>query len=281
MSEKQSRGICNLSKYDAMTTEELEEILRLDAQAPEEHESDTEMTLYIMEVLVGRKRNNGHTGKTTHEAYESFKQNYMPEIEEVDTACEKTVVIKGRFPRWLRSLTAAAVVLVILLLGSVTAKAFGFNIWKAVVQWTQDTFHIGEWVNSNTSNNLPYVSIQEALEKGNTPVWLVPKWLPDGYKLVDISVEQNPLQKIYRAKHINGEQFFIITVQDHLDNEPFYVEQSDGLVEEYEASGIIYYLFTDISLTKAKWINASYECSISGNLTMEELKMMIESIEKG
>ena len=55
MSEKQSRGIGDLSKYDTMTTEELEEILRLDAQAPEEQESDIEKILYIMEVLTERK----------------------------------------------------------------------------------------------------------------------------------------------------------------------------------------------------------------------------------
>ena len=68
MSENQNRRVGNLSKYDAMTTEELEEILRLDAEAPQEQESDIEMILYIMEVLAKRKRNNGHTGKTAQEA---------------------------------------------------------------------------------------------------------------------------------------------------------------------------------------------------------------------
>ena len=58
MSEKQNRGIGDLSKYDAMTTEELEEILRLDAEMPEGQESDTDKILYIMEVLTERKRNN-------------------------------------------------------------------------------------------------------------------------------------------------------------------------------------------------------------------------------
>ena len=38
MSENQNRRVGNLSKYDAMTTEEHEEILRLDAQALEEQE---------------------------------------------------------------------------------------------------------------------------------------------------------------------------------------------------------------------------------------------------
>ena len=126
MSENQNRGIGNLSKYDAMTTEELEEILRLDAQALEEQESDTETILYIMEVLAARKRNNGHTGKTALEAYESFKQNYMPKTD------DNIIPIKTRrrLPRWVRGLVATAAVLAILFTGSVTAKAFGFNIWN-------------------------------------------------------------------------------------------------------------------------------------------------------
>ena len=77
MSENQNRRVVDLSKFDSMTTEELEEVLRLDAQAPEEQESDTEKILYIMEMLTERKRNNGHTGKTALEAYESFKQYYL------------------------------------------------------------------------------------------------------------------------------------------------------------------------------------------------------------
>ena len=281
MSEKQSRGIGDLSKYDAMTTEELEEILRLDAEAPEEQESDIEMILYIMEVLTERKRNNSHTGKTALEAYESFVENYMPETEDSTPASKRTVPFKRTCPRCLRSLTAAAAVLVILVLGTVTAKAFGINVWQAVVKWTQDTFHVGEWDNSNANYNLPYTSLQEALEKGKISASIAPTWFPDDYELVDIKVDHSPLQNKYLAKYANGEQSLIITVQDYLDNEPFYVEQSDGLVEEYEASGILYYLFSDVNLTKAKWINGSYECSISGNLTIEELKTMIDSIEKG
>ena len=281
MSENQNRGISDLSQYDAMTTEELEEILRLDAQAPEEQESDTNKILYIMEVLTERKRSNGHTGKTALEAYESFKQNYMPENEEPDIHDEKSVAVKRRFPRWLRGLTAAAAVLVILVLGSVTAKAFGMDLWKTVVKWTQETFHFGEWGNSEADNNLQYSSLQEALEKGKITTSLVPNWLPSGYELVEITVDLKPLQTAYKAKYTNGEQSFVITVRDHLDGDPVFVEQSDGLVEEYEVSGITYYLFLDINVVKAAWVNGSYECDIFGNVTIEELKMMIESIEKG
>lgn len=277
MSENQIRGNGDLSYCDTMTTEELEEILRLDAEMPEGQESDTEKILYIMEVLAERKRNTSHTGNTALEAFESFKQNYMPETDD-NIIPIKT---KRRCSHWMRSLTAAAAVLAILLAGSITAKAFGFNVWKAVIQWTQETFHFGEWGHSAPSNNRDYSTLQEALEQGEISTPLAPTWFPDGYKLVEVKIEQSPQKKTYKAIYTNEEQLLMITVQDHLGNSPVYVEQSEGLTEEYEASGIIYHIFTDVELTKAKWIRDSYECSISGNITIEELKIMIDSIEKG
>ena len=281
MSEKQNRGIGDLSKYEAMTTEELEEILRLDALALEEQESDTEMILYIMEVLTERKRNNGHTGKTALEAYESFKQNYLPKVENIETTCEaatKTIIV---FPRWLCGLTAAAAVLVILIFGSVTAKAFGINIWETVVKWTQETFHFGEWGQTDANSNLQYASLQEALEKGDTPTWLVPTWIPSGFNLSEITVQQSPLQKKYRATYTQEEKYLRITVLDYSEKVPLFVEQSEALAEEYKVAGITYYLFTNYDNVRAVWIAGSCECYISGNVTIEELKQMINSIEKG
>ena len=273
MSENENRGIDGLSKYDAMTTEELEEILRLDA---EEQESDTDQILYIMEVLTERKRNNGHTGKTALEAYESFQQNYMPETD--NTIPMKP---KRRSPRWVRGLTATAAVLAILFTGSITAKAFGINIWKVAIHWTQETFRFGDGGNSNTNDTSNYTSLQEALEKDKITISLVPNWFPSGYELFDITVEHTPGKNIYSAIYLKGKQELRITVQDYLDDDPIFVEQSDGLVEEYEVAGITYYLFENNKCIQAEWLVDSYECCISGRITIDELKTMISSIAKG
>ena len=281
MSEKEYRGLQDLTKYDEMTTEELEEILRLDAENTEGQESDVETLLYVTGVLAERRKKNGQTGNTAQEAYEIFKQHYMPEIDNKDSVPAKGDKLKTRSLRWMRSLVAAAAAVVILLSGVVTAEAYGVDVWKAVVQWTQDTFHFGSWGDSGSNNNLPYASLQEAMEKGNTPTWLVPTWIPDGYKLTEITVTQNPAKKIYRAKYTNEEHAFLITVRDHLGDDPVYVEQSEGLVEEYEVTGITYYLFENYDNVKAVWITDSYECYISGNVTIQELKQMIESIKEG
>ena len=277
MSENQNRGSIDFGKYDSMATEELEEILRLDAEMPKGQESDTDKILYVMEVLTERKRNNSHTGNTAQEAYESFKQHYMPETDHNIIP----IKAKGGCPRWVRSLTATAAVLAILIAGSVTAKAFGLDIWKAVVQWTQETFHFGNGGDSDPNNNLQFTSFQEALEEGNVPISLVPTRIPEGYKLVDITAERSPIKKTYSAKYTNDKKVLIITVRDYLEGDPVYVEQNEGLIEEYKALGITYYLFSNLEHNRAAWLYESYECDISGDVTIDELKEMIDSIQKG
>ena len=282
MSENQNSRINNFSKYDEMSTEELEEILRLDAETTEGQESDTDELLYIMEVLTERRKNNGHAGNTAQEAYELFKQHYMPETDNTNTIPEAETTTRKRNLPWMRGLVAAAAVIAILVFSSVTAKAFGVDVWKAIVQWTQEAFHFGEVGESPDEGiELPYASLQEALEHNNISASLAPTWIPDGYELADISVERNPLKIQYRAIYTSGEQILRITVQDFLEEKPVYIEQSEGLVEEYEINGITYYLFSDINVSKAAWINGSYGCDIMGNVTIEELKLMIDSIEKG
>ena len=284
MSENQNCGIRDFSKYDEMTTEELEEILRLDAEMIDGQESDTEILLYVMEVLTQRRKKTGQTGNTAQEAYETFTQHYLPEIMNTDNT--DFVPVKRSKPvnrthRWIRAMAATAAVLIILIAGSVTAKAFGIDVWKAVIQWTQETFHFGEWGNSNPNNNLQFESLQEALEEGNAPTWLVPTWLPEGFKLVVVTTNVTPIQKIYRAQYASGESELIITVREYLEDRPLYVEQSEGILEEYEVDGVTYYLLENNEQLQAVWIVDSFECSITGSVTIEEIKRMIDSITKG
>ena len=281
MSEKECCGNQDFSKYDDMTTEELEEILRLDAEKPEGQETDEETLFYIMGVLTERRKKNGQTGNTAQEAYEIFKQYYMPEIDNIDPAPAKENKPKILRPRWMRRLVAAAAAIAILIGGSVTAKAFGIDVWKAVVQWTQETFHFGDWGSSGPNSDLAYDSLQEVLQDNEITEKLVPTWLPEEYQLDDITITNSPKKDTYRATYVNGDQVLRITVQNYLDGVPVYVEQGDGLVEEYKVAGITYYLFDNYDNTKAVWVTGSYECYISGNVTIQELKQMIDSIEKG
>lgn len=281
MSENQSGRINEFSQYDAMTTEELEEILRLDAEAPEGQESDTETLLYVMGVLADRNRKNGHTENTALEAYESFKQHYMPETEKRVLESEAGHKPKNRNIRCLRSLSAVAAVLVIIFIGSITAKAFGLDIWEAVVTWTQETFHLSgrnQTDEPNPDGDLKYASLNEVLVSVGINEPLLPTWVPDGYQLTDIIIDATPKQNTYIAIYENGSNALKITVHDYLGSTPTYIEQSEDFVETYEVSGVTYHLFSNNKRAQAVWVYDSYECYIFGELTIEELKLMIESI---
>lgn len=286
MSENRNRSERDFSKYDEMETEDLEQILRSDADAPEGVEPDVELILYVMEVLANRRRNNDQvSGKTALEAFESFKQNYLPEQVSMETAPTANRP-KVRPMRWLRGLTAAAAVLAFVFLGSVTANAFGINIWKAVAVWAQETFHLESLVQTDTEvqgedNSLEYSSLADAMFAFEKVSNIVPTWIPEGYELIDIRVDENPLQKIYIGFYEDDEKYLKITVRSYQNSYPEQIEQSDGTEETIEASGIIYHIFEDNDQLRAVWIKDSYECYITGELTMEQIETMIHSIEKG
>ena len=284
MSENQNRGFRDFSKYDAMETKELEAILRLDAENPEGQESDTEKILYIAEVLASRVEAQ-NTGKTALEAWESFEKNYLPLEED---SIEYTAKTKKTVRPWVRRLTAAAAAIVLVVGLSATAvNAFGWqDIWNAVAKWAKETFSFVS--NSDTELTEPkdqsaqeYTSLQDALAETDQDCGLVPTWIPEGYQLDDITVDENPMQRIYVAKYMSGEKELIITVRSYLEGNPEKVEVNDTLLETYENTGITYYIFENLDQLRAVWLKDSYECYISGGLSMEEIKTMINSIGKG
>ena len=285
MSENQSRGSIDFAKYDSMETEELEEILRLDAEAPEGQASDGELLLYIMGVLAERKRTSVNPGNTAQEAWESFKENYLPKEEEEHTQEAKQPAKPAR--TWLPRLIAAAALVAILISVPMAASAFGWqDIWNAVAKWAKETFSFVSDNGAGTDEPDPsdgnsYTSLQQALEEANNRSDIVPTKLPERYILKQVIVDETPMRGVYASVYKNGEDSLKITVQAYLSGDPEKVEINEELLEVYEVSGIEYYIFSNFEQLCAVWIVDSYECYITGELTIEEMKMMIDSIGKG
>ena len=76
MSELNNQNRHDYSKYDEMSTEALEQILRLDFGSLDETESDIDAILYISEVIEKRKRQSNEIDVDT--AWEKFKTKYHP-----------------------------------------------------------------------------------------------------------------------------------------------------------------------------------------------------------
>lgn len=284
MSENQNRGIQDFSKYDTMETEALEEILRLDAEAPEGQEPDTELLLYVMGVLADRKRNSDNPGKTAQEAWDSFQRHYLPRGEEESNSQETE---SEKYTPWLRRLIAAAAVVTLIFLIPLTASALGWeDIWPAVAKWAKETFSFVSRENTevsapNQASEEEFTSLQDALLKSNRDPSIVPTWIPDGYVLKYIKKDVSPLQETYVAYYVNGDRELRIRVQTYISTDIQNIEIEEDIVEIYTASEKEYFIFKNLEQIRAIWTIDSYECIIAGNLSLDEVKMMIDSIGKG
>ena len=279
MSESRSRGTRDFSKYDAMDTQTLEEILRLDAESPEGSESDTELLLYVMGVLADRRHEN-NTGKTAQEAWESFQQNYAP--EKARSEGKKSA---GKRIRWLRRLTAAVAAVVLVVLLPLTAEAFSWkDVWNVVAKWAKETFSFVGSENTEISEPVAvseegFSSLQDALLKSNRNADMVPTWIPDGYVLKTVKKDVTPTQEVYVAYYVSGQRELRIRLHTYLGEDAQNLEVEVDSPEVYTANGIDYYIFQNEGQTQIIWLAAAYECTVSGNISIDQAKEMIDSIQ--
>ena len=119
------------------------------------------------------------------------------------------------------------------------------------------------------------------MEDFETKLKLAPTWLPEGYMETDVTVTQSPTQRVFSAVYLFGDQTVRIRIADYINSHPSEIEQSDSLIEVYEAAGVQYYIFNNYDQIKAVWVNGSYECYIMGPVSFSEMKQIIDSIEKG
>lgn len=278
MSEKGNRRQEMLAQYETMTTEELEQLLREDSESPKE--TDTDAVLCVLEVLESRT-NKENTGNRVQNAWESFQRDYL--LDEED-ASEKR---NQRKHPWLHSLAAVAAVLVLLVGITVTVDAFGWaDIWDTVAKWAKETFsfvsseqtRIGEPTPEDTRE---FETFHQMVAQKTGRLDLVPMAIPEGFALDRVELQAEDERDVYLAFYTSDEKFFRVQVQTTNGTIFEWVEKSSEAVEIYEADSTSYYIFTNNEQLTAAWTKDSYECYISGELTIEEIKLMIDSIGKG
>lgn len=279
MSEKKGRP--EYARYEAQSTEELQEILRKHAHNEIQIEMDTEELFYIMEVLSERNNQTPEQiAKTTQDAYAAFREHYMP--KENSTAGKTTAKVFSA--RWMKVAVAAVVALVILCVTTASAQAFGVDIWGRFASWTKEIFQFqdasqhDQGKDPEKENNLELKSLQDALDQYNITQKLIPTYLPSGYTFADINVFDSPREVSVSAKFNRENDELIISIRQTIGKVPEQIEKSDKLLEVYTIGGVDYYIFSNTETLQAAWVVGEFECQIIGKISVEEMKEMINSI---
>ena len=177
-----------------------------------------------------------------------------------------------------------AVVLVLAVGTTVTVKAFRIDILSKIASWTKDIFQFSDSpqgeipTEPEMENNLELKSLQDALAKENITEKLVPMWLPEGYKNTNLNVRATPKGRIIHANYQKEGLELVINIRQTIGVPANQVEKNDNLLEVYVVDGVEYYIFSNTDTLQAAWSIGEFECIIIGKITLEEMKVMIDSI---
>ena len=266
------------AKYDAMSTEELNKILRQDFLNPGDELLDADAILYISGILAEREEDD--LDYDTEAAWQSFRQQFIvsdtarPDVDDMSSHAKSTNTrTKSRSPiRALRILLIAAVITAVLVGATYAAGILGW-----LPKWNSDHFSFAPV--EETSNTGDCTTLEEALARHNAPPNIVPRYLPEGYEQVEF--KYIPFQDsyvVFSCAYSNG----VNSIQ--LSYTVFYTEdhrlftKDDEQPEIYTVSEIDHYIMTNNNQHKTIWQNGNFECSLTGFKNREELIRAIDSM---
>lgn len=273
---------------EQLTTEELDELLRLEFNADEE-DADPELVLAIMEVIAKREPED-IPPIDPEETWKTFQARNLTKpseqtTEDTDTKQEETVVEyqpPHRRKRWFASVVAAACAVFVFC----APVAHGSTILETMTNWKQSTFSLPNQQESGTVavlTNPDYLKVVDAV-KNATDTALLPNWYPDGTTVdyVENNSDDNVLS--YCVSFSRAENKFSLSVLMYDGNSSTnstYEKNENSDFVQYTSDGMPYYVMENMDRTVAIWQEDKAEYSLSGFLTEEEIANMLNSIDLG
>lgn len=294
----------NYAYLSRLSTQKLLELLAA-APAPAETPEDKAYIDAIVEVVLEREERHP-TGllPDPEQAWEEFQQYYnTPEGEDLslypaenpgtapsEPAPSQTEYRPQRRPKrhfFRRVVIVAAVVVCIAL-----PPAPGFeNVFQLIGAWTDDIFLLNN-VSSLEGNEIEAdkksVDIEEILGELNYSENIFPTWIPEGFELEKVITNEFVLsgKTELRIHYKNGQTRELITFTYNVYNSiasgtMTAFEKDANALEEYFVGDVTHYIFENLGKYIAVWNQNNIECAISGDVSLTELKEMLNSIYGG
>ena len=278
---------------ERLSTEQLLDLMREDFESSES--GDSELTDRILEVIEKREKEEP-TGLSSdvNQAWVDFQKYYnIPDSEDCPTDSMgdsgQTAVGQKRgrrrgHGRLLKRLIPVAAVVAVTFSSMVAVQAFGFDIFGALAKWTAETFHfVSETPASDGSPESEALreKVQEAFDSCGVTV-PAPAWYPEGTELTeDIQVVEYRESSVVTCYFAYGGKDFYIEAQQYYGEERILMQtfEKDTLdVEPYYSNGRAFYIMSNMSDSRAVYSSDHTVISINGNLSLESIEQIIDSI---
>ena len=211
----------------------------------------------------------------------------------VECASRTSKKSRPNISRWKPSVAAAIAVLAVL--GSlVTAQALGIDVFGAIARWTDETFHFSASSQNeadsdadiqNSTDQSPdgeYTSLQDALDACGIKQSVIPQQLPNGFELAKVSVYSLPSQVEIEAIYTSNDRIFSLTIfrynSPDVVGQTIFEKDSEDMIL-YNKNGITYYIMSNNQQLTAVWMPQELlTCTITGDLSIEEIKNLLDSV---
>lgn len=228
-----------------------------------------------------------HTVPSTEESLARFRERYTPVFDSVEAAAaeKRSQASKRKHFKYSKAFPIAAAL--ILLLGSMTAQAFGLNVFSALARWTSQVFrldqndHSAAFIRFNPleeGESATYDTLEDALTAFGIDAPIVPKEIPERFTLKEVVAKNRTSGILIYANYTSESLTLKIRYKETYSNDFASFEKENGNVETYFSGGLSHYLMSDLDRQKAIWQNGDLECQIFGDISTEELKTIINSI---
>lgn len=163
-----------------------------------------------------------------------------------------------------------------------TAQAAGLDVFGAIGRWTEEKFHFE--ISPTSEDGTTDYTFREASREKGLPQNLIPTWYPKGFESsepIDDSVEDY-VDSVY-CEYINKEEnrSYLTMVSRYYDSNSIAAtvyEKDDTEIEIYENNGRNFYIMSNLDTLTATWSDGKMSIDISGQLEINELKHIIDSI---
>lgn len=182
------------------------------------------------------------------------------------------------------------VAVLVLLIGTVSAQAFGENFFDLFAKWTSEIFHLDDSAKPEASighNDLEegevrkYATPQEMLDDFGITGQLIPTEVPEEFGAPTCWASKKKSGLKLEILYENAEHYIFFWYIQINEETSSAVEKNSQAVTTLDFGGIKHYQFIDNGIEKIAWVNGDFECHASSNVAENAMNQVINSIYGG
>lgn len=271
----------NMTDIESLELKSNPELLKAidDMMAQPAEEIDMDFVNACLDIL--QKRAPVMEGYDPQAALNKFQDKHSYLLESEAKPSSKVVQVP-KHTKTTRKFRYAGAFVAAVLCFVVTANALGYNPVQSFFRWIDDTIQIhfnpSGLMELPSDNPSEYHSLDEALDACGAASAARITWIPSDYSLSRVRVsslsELTKISAMYKAER--GE--LVVQILAFNGTEWSGIVESDVEGKIYKHNDFTYYVSSNYEFTIAGWQDDKYSYEISGQISEEEIKEIIDSI---